>query len=1081
MDSSSNSQKIFCQKAALLVKKEFTVQELEETLSLFDELLVKEAHVENKLLVRLGFSSFRFARRLFLYDLFYRMARKHADFFDEAPSEFLQAYNKIVDAVFSASRAKKLHAKRKSKALMRRKLSLPKRVEALCLFQDLYTAAKQSPHALESMEKSYDTRMQKIEMLEKRIDALKKTCATLDIEIPDVFDTSAQRQAENTLWQERIDALTHLALDLPQTFESKEAFSVFLAQKDEELENVQYLSKAFIVAKHIKKALETFCQKTKPVLPFLYKAYVEEFLSEMERKVLCCTESTETEQTLCSMLEVQKAHLLALNDEVDKGYAEMRNRVFSHIQRRLTQGRVLAKDIRAQAEAIVGADFYDSLPKKRVLSEEIVSQIQKEMQLFFSHQEQKILNLEKKAIRRNEQIQEIEFFQKDYMQLMTPLKQFKDFHQTHDPFTEEVMKLPITKREMQLAKPDDLQTLIDDRYALKESMQERVHEKSQMMQKACQSLEMRLQDAKQTIRRRIVEVFTGISAYQDLSETYIALRNELNRTLTALVDDFYSGKITVHDFVSSCEDLAYLHDVVKLRNEISHRSARLKDLRDEAYRLFQSLQHHRRLLECNPIIAQEKIYRDFLFMLRALRQVMNQIENPFEAFSDATNKDEVNFVFRSMWMKIEELQPKIEVLIDEAKKRLQSKPEYFKKQFLKAVDTLEEVVKSYEGARPILVVKIENELQTQSRSDIVQTLERKIQELEALYPFIKPFSFYVQIQDYKLCKNLLKSAKELQDTIDTTRLFAKSMQYIKTFEEERVDVILEGFERTFIFEEEESQDAVVESAFSAYETRMLITAALIIEEVLLDIGLLDLHALMDVDPKKLKKILRLAILKASTYYASEDFGLEKKCMQLQAFDKSPYSNQSGFFLCQKSYEHLKARLQGWKQKAPDADAPLDMLLEHLRHLCHELFDVKIMLAACQNNHIAKTFAIISDLRTLSRVVQTWLETDRGKKSGLWGAPWIPECLAIRHEIERFNPETFTSAEFRPLVAKVFDQIYAISEIGDARGKGQDPLQLQACAEELDAHLEELDALAKDAKREFPFFYSPGFLRFFLDA
>jgi len=1074
-------EKAFCEKAASFVNKEFNLQGLLETLSLLDAPLVKKAHIEKKLLVRLGLSSFSFAKRLILYNLFYDVTRKHADFFDAASPALLQAYNKIVDSIFQKNQAKKLHAKKRSKEVLRKKLSLKKRIDALAMFEDLHDKAAKTPQALASIEDIFDQRMQKIETYQNKAKKVAEALSQTKLQVPSVFVTPAQRESEKTFWQALINHFQTLiddAKESTQTFSSEDAYNAFLEQKNALLEDVGKKIASFQLAHRIKNPCDSFCQKTKQIAPFLYKAYVEEFLSEIEHRILQSVDISQPEKEITEILKTQQEYLLTLHDKVQEGIKNTRTNLFSSIQKRMSQVRGLYKDIRKRAEAIFGSDFYDALPKQRIITQEVFDAVCHEMKRFFADQEKLFTDLEEVVKKRYDQVYELEFFKKDYLNLMAPQKLFKDLEEAKDAFTEQVKVLPLTKQDIELAAPDEIQKLIDDRFIQKESMKNQVHMRSEELRNKLQNLEMRLQDAKQTIRRRLFEVFTGISAYRDLAETYELLRQDLHLVLVQAVDDFYSGKKSIFEVISTCEDLAYMHDVVKLRNEISHRSRRLKDLRDEAYKLFQSFQHYRRLIECNPIISRETLYRDFLFVLRALKEVISQIENPFEAFSDATNKDEINFVFRSMWMKIEELQPKIEMLQEEAKKRLKLKPEYVQKAFLKTVDTLEEVVKGYEGSRPNLVTRLENELRAVSNNGALPLLEEKISELERLYPFIKPFSFYMQIQDFRLCQEHLLRAKELYDLMQETISFAKSMQYIKTFEEERVDVILEGFERAFLFQDEQSVDQSCKEHFDAHKKLMQRTAYLIVEEVLLDIGLLDMHALMDVDQARLRKILGFANQKAAHYVASQEFGLEAKCTYLQTLDASPYNTSSKYVLCQKSYEHLVRRLAAWKKMQIDENTAPDALLEHLRMLCHDLFDVKVMKAVCEKNRIAKSLAIVSDLRTLSLEIQLWLESERGKKSGFWGTPWIGECLAIRLEIQRFEPNFFTASEFRPLIAQVFEKVYQIPEIAARKAKGEDPLLLETFAKECDLHLVELENLTNEAKKEFPFFYLPGYLRFF---
>lgn len=643
--------------------------------------------------------------------------------------------------------------------------------------------------------------------------------------------------------------------------------------------------------------------------------------------------------------------------------------------------------------------IYRDLPKK---VEQLLA-----VQETSDEQLQQINALLEIAKRRNVKLQELEFFQKDFAKMLAPLDSFKDLQKEKGALESEASKARLTRQELFSAHVDEIEKLFQERTKLQEMLLAKVAEIAERLNKECEQLQMRAEFVKKTIFLRLFEIFTGVCPYKDLTETLSLLKQTLTDELLQLVDRFYSGEITCQEFSSGCEQLAYDHDVVKLRNEISYRSSRLKDLREVVYELYQEAINLRRLSEVTP---QEKRYRDLLFLCRAMKDTIRDIENPFVAFAKATNKDEINYVFRAFWMKIEEFEPQIHSLKEGVNQ------EVLKHTFLLAVDDLEEVLKLTLGTRPPLVVHFE-------RNVPGMTIEECIKDLEARYPFIRPFPFFMQISQSSMRQKCLQEANKLHEHIEKARHFAKLMQYIKTFEEERVDVILEAFEKEFYLEDEGRDEAL--SVWEKYLASMQRAVDFVIEEVLLEIGLLDMQALGDVDKEKLTKILQLAT----------------------------------------NHAHYVAKRLSLKFKEPGG------LLENLRLFCHDLFDMKVLLASQKNSFVAKTLHVLNQYKDLIAYVQHFLEQERVHKSGLWGIPWIEECHKLRHIWEGTRWD-----DLRPLHKKLFDEIVKIPEIAQAQAKGQDPLELQKRKEQFEEELSTCDSLSK--KPELPFIYLPGYIRFF---
>lgn len=809
------------------------------------------------------------------------------------------------------------------------------------------------------------------------------------------------------------------------------------------------------------EAKRNFCADLKSIQPFLYKKYVDQFLAEFQG----------SEPQLLD----QKKHLTALALQVTAGYQAFRKRMQGSLQKLFSQENIAYVDLSKQVESALNREFSHLLPEQTVLSPQDTEAVLVAMNTFFDGQAKEIEAVVEKTKQRNDVLREIDFFYKDFLKLLAPLAQFKDLRSLQQELIQQIEPVVLTRQMLIRVAPEDIEKKISDHKELMQAMFEKMGAITLDIKNRCFALERRCQDAKQTVKRRLFELFTTISPYQDLLPLFLEQREHLNKQLYVLVDQFYRGECLIDDFVVRCQDMAYEHDVMMIRNEIAHRSARLKDLRDTLYLLFRDLQSSRRGLELDATVISEKIYRDFVLLSRSLREVISQVEDPFKAFENATNKDEINHVFRQMWMKTEELQPKVKAQVDAVKKRLILKSQMLSEAFFKTADTLEDVIRELEGKRPIIVAQVQKDLATalkevsgtNGQERLYAFIEGQIQVLESKYSFIKPFSFFMSVKESKLRRKLLLLAKNSEAKMESIHTFAKAMQYMKTFEEERVDTILEAFERAYMIEEEQCSDKALEEAYSHYLQRIERAFSLVLEEVLLDIGLLDIHALMDVDTERLKKILRFAVTKATRYVSELDHmaeELKQRNSQTELFKKSLT------YIC----EHLAS----WAQKELKKDETVDVILEHLRLFCHELIHMKLLRARQSENIVASFFSIILQLEMLAKVVEQWLEETRGAKSKKWGVPWIAECHEIRREIARFELEKFQSKELKPLIDKVFSQIEQIVEVRECLANKEDPLHLQIIKQELTGELTRLDQLHEHKAAQFPFFYLPGDQRFF---
>lgn len=690
---------------------------------------------------------------------------------------------------------------------------------------------------------------------------------------------------------------------------------------------------------------------------------------------------------------------------------------------------------------------YTDLPKEasRILAEQFelpplegvdIETVKKECSKFYGNLLQQMANLVSAGKDRNEKIEKMSSFCKIFLTISAPIHSFKDVQAEFHAFEEAVQSLNLTTQD--LAKG----TFLENETKLQTTMKRFLEIESKLpnfidrMQEEARKSLQHTEDAKAAVKRRLLEIFWAISPYQDLAEDFQNLRKLLTERLREISTKFYAGEMSSGEVLSSVQEMPYEHDVVKLRNELTHRAARLKDLRDELLRLYREVQEVRRFCE----IAHIENASELLDHESVIKNILSDVENPFRSFAKAVTKDDINLVYRKFWIRVEEIQPKIERALVSANEHCQNKAIAIKDAFLKALDTLEECLEP----RPQLVVQAEATLQQAASDTLFRSVLSLLHSTEKRYIHAVPFSFFMKVPDHKTRLKMMQEAMALDEMISGTIQFAKAMQYVKTFEEERVDVILEAFERWHLLEDAD---------FGQYVERMQRAAALVEDEIFLDIGLLDRHALMDVDPMELNKTLKVAINRAR----------RKTPLQPLVYDEK-------YLLCAKKFQDLKMSLDLWAKEEVDENRDTDLLLDHLRNYCHHLFDAKILLGSNAGMLLPKCLDFMNDLRIYARLIEELLQEKRGLHRERWGTPFIVEAHAILAAVESFEPEEETSNAFQPILKKLQNLLGQIPEHAE--------LLSEQTFQELTEHLQEIDKICERPRKEHPFIYIPGYIAFF---
>jgi hypothetical protein len=991
-----------------------------------DELTLKD-----RLLMRTGATSSKWGRDACFAKLFQHILKSNPNFFANAPLEAVEAYNELVDFLFTAKISQSLTIQSVSRPMQ------PK--------------ASTAPEQLAAAEQAVDPRQSRLLLLKAKRQKLAMLIQNLPKTPPSYVEPPDER------WQKHLEVVA--PFNSPQngngqTFADEAAFSAWVSQEEAYLQQVLQSAAILATAKTIESQLIRFKEQLKMTPAFLYQSHVAPIGAWLEQKILAGVDEKELQQ----FLQVQKEHLAEV-EQFQKQEAEAVKVESAPYLQKLFSGDLLGfTDLPAEVSRILSQSFTPVAIDVPDLTDAVVAQYKEEAKTFYAGLLSQMANLVEVATSRSKKLEEMAQYARIFFTLTAPAKHFKDLQTDYHLLKQNLESLPISKQEFVKDAFEQNEKMLQEHYNRYLELKTNMPKVINGLLQAAEKSEQRSEDDKSAIKRRLFEIFWNISPYLDLMENFQDMRKQLTEQLQDSLRKFYSGELSSTELLSICQEMPYEHDVVKLRNEVTHRSARLKDLRDEILRQLCEVQETRRFLEIASLTSI-KIYQDIKSCQATILSILADVENPFSAFAKAQTKDDINYVFRKFWMRIEEVQPQVEQQLLDAKGYLEKAAGNLKLAFLRAVDTVEEALSLQAGTRAQLVTKIEQELQHAEQHDLYNLLISQIHNLEKKYSFTKAFSFFMAVADHKTRLSMIQEASVLDARIQETIEFAKAMQYVKTFEEERVDIILEAFERQHIVVDTDMQ-ATLKHSWDLYRERMHRASRLVEDEIFLDIGLLDRHALMDVDQNELIKTLVLAIHRANQHIFEPKYGILAHLQEIGATQP----------LCQKTQDSCKKNLEDWAKVQVDQAKGIDWLLEHLRNYCHCLFDAKILLGSHAKMLLPKCLDFINEVRAFISTLESSLQGMRTEHVAEWGHQWVLECHSMRCELECFEPEEETKQAFEPLIKKIQALIDQIPE--------HSKLQLEASQKELENHLVEIELLAKDPKKEHPFIYIPGYLAFF---
>lgn len=846
-------------------------------------------------------------------------------------------------------------------------------------------------------------------------------------------------------------------ITIPPFFANDTAFQEYVESIKKNINQIKEKRSFASFAQSVAQQLEQFIGQCKGYLEELKKIYLFRFIQECEKHLL------HGDVHILSLIEEQKKALSELNTAIQTRLDVFKQEVFVIVQTLFSDIFIPYKDLPAKVESLLKQDFSGALVDQPILTRAVADVVLKNIQEHIAHRLEEIKQVATIAFQRDAAIQTINDFVAEYAQSLLCLKQYKEFREEYEQKVYEARALQLKKEEFAKMAASAIGPAIETARERYNDFFNRASAEIDTAREKCAVIERRAQLSRLRLKRRLCEIFSETLFYQDLQESLQDCRQALFVSMQQLQQLLHDGRLTASEYETACNSLAYEHDTVLLRNELAFRATRLRELRQEVIRLMLQLQQSRRLLSLLPA---KDLYTSVGVLVEAVQQLLHRLENPYTLFKDILSKEAVNGVFRALWLEVEEIQAKTERMMPSVDLYLKKEAGVLKEYFFKALYDVETVVRSATGTRPQLVGHYEQECAL--GSDLFSSLMVCLHMLEKEYGFVQPFAFFIMIPDSRLRQKLLREARVLQENVAAITAFAKTLQQVKTFEEERIDDILELFERRGIIEEGVQQEEALIIAWDRYRKRLEEASRRVEEEVIFDIGFIDQKALMDIDDahtERLTEILKIGAIQAYKKATDAETGILDRLAVLGAYEA--YSEQSTHPLCKKLYDTVCDSCTAWLQRQFPETATHFYWKRELEDACELFFLVKCMEEMQKNNTLAAGCVLVEEAHLLVSLVHEWLVQTRKMKYPLLQKPWIEETCSLHLVIDQ---RTFDEEALEQLMA----QITALAEIAHRTEEEKKSLPLEQCYQELVHHMR---MNREGAIASQPFFYLPGCLSY----
>ena len=1003
-----NNYDAFCsQVEQLMQKKDITLNDLQKCLS-----LLTRTSIDIPLLAR-AFLHFSFKspnkRKQFLLPSLTAWKKREKRTLESLPEKPMALCNKLFALLFPSAEKTFYIARAEEKVKTEQDVRSNIRLLIIqaALFKDIVLQLEGvsiTPSTdLIPIENEIKKRKGEIADIEQKARAVKDAKQNMSSAIPPLFIHVAQK---NKQWNEAIQLLNSpFEVLLPATFSTKEAFTGWIDQQTGRIEAVAEAIFLFQKANDAEKEL---------------KHYLKEVQYYHEPLVACCKEAFVgyIEQALFQkgvdpflLIKQQTEGMRCLDREIKKKYADLQRKAVPYIAEFMTPNLRQYQDLYKEAVHLVESTTEIPFQGILFLSENVQKQVLQRLDLFLTELEQKIENLVVLGHTRNKKIRELEQFQTEYGALLHGLTCYLDMQKQYADEMHALRALKINKEIFLKMKRADIDECVATRYSTYLRMKEESEQKIHRYKEMTQSLYQQCQDSTHTLKRRLPEIFAEESPYPDLLDSLARVHTTLKVNIQEKQKLFFNGKLTLDAFRVHLSNLAYDHDVRHLRNELESRTKRLRELRAASLLPIEPLQAAKRNFEIMQLTHKEPLYRKIVDTSHDCKKILEHLENRRELFKDSMTFESVSSTMKRLWLQVEERQQKAKELIAQCESIFTLHADPFQKRLFQLLNDLEEITLEKLGKRPNLYDFYEQKLKERSPKSHWEQLCLICDEIEQKFPYVKPISFFLLFTESSERKKCLQEACISLEHIQETVAFAKSMQYIKTFEEERVDDFLELFEHKQLLLENEYTPSECVASWKRYTAFMEKSCFQVQVEVFLDIGLLDQKALLDIEEDKLTQTLKNAVMRAKLHLEDPDQGT------ISLLRRLPGS---------KERDQLLQGFGAWILASQNDANDSRTWMERLRSFCNLFFQARVLLNEPSGNRSSLTAHILLAARSLVDALEQFIQKKRGRSELLHLVnPWIEECHMLQEWIEAWEVEHETKEIYEDYFQRICNAIEAI--------------------------------------------------------
>ncbi len=399
-----------------------------------------------------------------------------------------------------------------------------------------------------------------------------------------------------------------------------------------------------------------------------------------------------------------------------------------------------------------------------------------------------LITVKKQAENRAKRLNFIDQEKKRLLHLIEPFTQKKDVRAKAEILISELFRIEIPDFVYQGQSSDKIE--------------QDILEKEQDLKTVSQKLEEQFKELLIEIRVRteaadrfiftlctsLYEIVSAHTPYPDLLQTTMRVRNNLLKDLFEIRHSFVEGNINLADCKDQMVDCSFTPDVRLIRGEIASRSYRLSDLKKRILNELYSLD----FMICMTGLAKT-LNKRLLDERQWLYQFLEKLLNPFPLFIDAFNPDSINIVFRYWWEDFERFLQTKSKRKNEYIATVLPIAESIHRPILRTLDIIDKIEVSKTSKK---YAAFTEKIQNKKGNELVNACEQYFanHRMSLIENFVPQLCSIPGREQEPIIEQLL----QLEDRIAEITTIARDLQAIKTYENERIDSILDIFSQLSI-------------------------------------------------------------------------------------------------------------------------------------------------------------------------------------------------------------------------------------------------------------------------------------------